>query len=42
MMTKDEIAPTIAITSDEIDRCIAILAQLSSDTDQIFDIAKGN
>ena len=40
MMTKDEIAPNIAISSDEIDRCIAILTQLNSDTDQIFDIEK--
>jgi len=29
-----------AITSEEIDRCIAILTQLNSDTDQIFDIPK--
>jgi hypothetical protein len=29
-----------AITSDEIDRCIAILAQLNSNTDEIFDIEK--
>ena len=28
------------ITSEEIDQCIAILAQLNSDTDQIFDIPK--
>ena len=40
MMTKDEIAPNSAISSDEIDRCIAILTQLNSDTDQIFDIEK--
>lgn len=40
MMTKDEIAPISAISSDEIDRCIAILTQLNSDTDQIFDIEK--
>ena len=40
MMTKDEIMPKTAITSDEIDRCIAILAQLNSNTDEIFDIEK--
>ena len=28
------------ITSDEINRCIAILSQLNTDTDQIFDIPK--
>lgn len=31
---------TLAITSEEINRCIAILAQLNADTDQIFDIPK--
>jgi hypothetical protein len=36
-MTIDDISPTITITSDEIDKCIAILAQLNLDTDQIFD-----
>ena len=40
MITKDEIAPNSAISSVEIDRCIAILTQLNSDTDQIFDIEK--
>src|SRR3970040_2330873 len=30
----------IAITSEEIDRCIAILAHLNTETDQIFDIPK--
>jgi hypothetical protein len=40
MMTKDEIVPKTAITSDEIDRCISILAQLNSNTDEIFDIEK--
>jgi NAD(P)-dependent dehydrogenase (short-subunit alcohol dehydrogenase family) len=40
MMTKDEIMPNTAITSNEIDRCIAILAQLNSNTDEIFDIEK--
>jgi hypothetical protein len=39
MMTKDEIVPKTA-TSDEIDRCISILAQLNSNTDEIFDIEK--
>jgi hypothetical protein len=34
MTTIDDISPTIAITSDEIDKCIAILAQLNLDTDQ--------
>ncbi|HSN48705.1 MAG TPA: hypothetical protein VLR29_08090, partial [Flavobacterium sp.] len=29
-----------ALTAEEIDRCIAILAQLNTDTDQIFDIPK--
>jgi hypothetical protein len=33
-MTIDDISPTIAITSDEIDKCIAILAQLNLDTDK--------
>jgi NAD(P)-dependent dehydrogenase (short-subunit alcohol dehydrogenase family) len=40
MMTKDETMPKTAITSDEIDRCIAILAQLNSNTGEIFDIDK--
>ena len=40
MITIDDISPTIAITSDEIDKCIAILAQLNLDTNQIFDIEK--
>ena len=35
-----EINNNHAITSEEIDRCIAILAQLNTDTDQIFDIPK--
>ena len=30
----------VGITSAEINRCIAILSQLNSDTDQIFDIPK--
>ena len=29
-----------ALTSEEIDQCIAVLAQLNSETDQIFDIPK--
>ena len=29
-----------AISSEEIDRCIAILVELNTDTDQIFDIPK--
>ena len=37
---KDEIEPENSITSEEIDRCIAILAQLNKNTDQIFDIPK--
>ncbi|SHG46246.1 short chain dehydrogenase [Flavobacterium segetis] len=40
MTSLDDISPTIAITSAEIDKCIAILAQLNLDTDQIFDIEK--
>jgi hypothetical protein len=40
MMTKDEIVLKTAITSDEIDRCISILAQLNSNTDEIFDIER--
>ena len=37
---KSEIDNKSAITSEEIDKCIAILAQLVNDTDQIFDIQK--
>jgi NAD(P)-dependent dehydrogenase (short-subunit alcohol dehydrogenase family) len=40
MTSLDDISAPIAITSDEIDRCIAILAQLNLDTNQIFDIEK--
>lgn len=40
MMLKEEIEDKSVITSEEIDRCIAILAQLNTDTDQIFDIPK--
>ena len=35
---KSEIDNKSAITSEEIDKCIAILAQLNTNTDQIFDI----
>lgn len=40
MMKKDETENTKALTSEEIDRCIALLTQLNTDTDQIFDIPK--
>jgi hypothetical protein len=40
MMVKEGIEYKNTISSQEIDRCIAILAQLNSDTDQIFDIPK--
>ena len=40
MMLKDEIEEVNKISSDEINRCIAILAQLNAHTDQIFDIPK--
>jgi hypothetical protein len=40
MTTKDEIMPKTAITSDEIDKMHAILAQLNSNTDRYFDIEK--
>ena len=36
----EQIENKAAISSEEIDRCIAILAQLNTDTDQIFDIPK--
>ncbi|MDZ4330043.1 MAG: oxidoreductase, partial [Flavobacterium sp.] len=36
----EQIENKSAISSEEIDRCIAILAQLNTDTDQIFDIPK--
>lgn len=39
MMQEEQVTARI-ITSEEIDRCIAILAQLNTDTDQIFDIPK--
>lgn len=38
MITTTENTP--AITTEEIDRCIAILVQLNTDTDRIFDIPK--
>ena len=40
MIKKDESAYNSVITSDEIDRCIAIMTQLNAATDQIFDIPK--
>ena len=40
MMLKEEIEDNTIITPEEIDRCIAVLAQLNTDTDQIFDIPK--
>ncbi|WP_430615667.1 SDR family oxidoreductase [Flavobacterium sp. JP2137] len=39
-MTKDETTATKAISAAEIDHCIALLTQLNTDTDQIFDIPK--
>jgi NAD(P)-dependent dehydrogenase (short-subunit alcohol dehydrogenase family) len=40
MKPKDEMITTNAISSEEIDKCIALLTQLNTDTDQIFDIPK--
>lgn len=40
MMMTEETTIKTPITSEEIDRCIAILAQLNTDTYQIFDIPK--
>ena len=40
MMMTEGIENKSAITSEDIDQCIAILAQLNADTDQIFDIPK--
>ncbi|WP_431190642.1 SDR family oxidoreductase [Flavobacterium circumlabens] len=40
MMLKEELEERNVITPEEIERCIAILAQLNTDTDQIFDIPK--
>jgi NAD(P)-dependent dehydrogenase (short-subunit alcohol dehydrogenase family) len=37
---KEELEHKSGITSEEINRCIAILAQLNTDTNQIFDIPK--
>ena len=37
---KEELAHKSTITSEEINRCIAVLAQLNTDTNQIFDIPK--
>jgi NAD(P)-dependent dehydrogenase (short-subunit alcohol dehydrogenase family) len=39
-MIINEDANEVPITSDEINRCIAILSQLNTTTDQIFDIPK--
>ena len=39
-MEKNETELKSAITSEEIESCIAVLAQLVGDTDQIFDIPK--
>ncbi len=40
MIQKQEIENNIKITSEEIEKCIAILSQLVDDTSQIFDIEK--
>lgn len=40
MMQKKEIENNKTITSDEIEKCIAVLSQLVTNTDQIFDIGK--
>ncbi len=40
MIMKEELAHKSTITSEEINRCIAVLAQLNTDTNQIFDIPK--
>jgi hypothetical protein len=39
MMNEEQIDEGV-ISSEEINRCIAILSQLNTDTDQIFDIPK--
>lgn len=39
-MTNERQIDEGVITSEEITRCIAILSQLNTDTDQIFDIPK--
>lgn len=40
MTMKDNITTAQAISSEEIEKCIALLTQLNTDTDQIFDIPK--
>ena len=40
MINKDEPATTIGISIEEIEKCIALLTQLNTNTDQIFDIPK--
>jgi len=40
MKEEEEIEQPISLSSEEIDRCIAVLAQLNADTNQIFDIPK--
>src|SRR6476660_3845475 len=40
MMVNEEIEFEIAVTTEEIDRCIALLTQLNTDTELIFDIPK--
>ena len=40
MMPKDEIAATNTISAEDIEKCIALLTQLNTDTNQIFDIPK--
>jgi len=39
-MTNEEIPSTQQISAADIDKCIALLTQLNTDTDQIFDIPK--
>lgn len=40
MMTNEETPSTQEISAADIDKCIALLTQLNTDTDQIFDIPK--
>ena len=40
MIPNDEMSKTNAISQEEIAQCIAVLTQLNTDTDQIFDIPK--
>jgi NAD(P)-dependent dehydrogenase (short-subunit alcohol dehydrogenase family) len=40
MMMMNEITTSNAISPEEIEKCIALLTQLNTDTDQIFDIPK--